>query len=351
MKRFVSAFLTVSLALTLVACDAGQGSASSLPVSAVPTAVPTPTAAPTPNPAPAGLTPVENAPVLQYDQILPVGDYTTQPQTAVTGYFTVEKDGLWGLIASDGTELLPCRSADPVQNIGWEEGAWQWTPEPYDWDAVQRYSAELQALGHGGVTTNEVDVNRISYWYDLDAPGRDIHAFDFSALRAYTTGGSMRELTESDWETFGEPLPIGHCREGGGNGDPVWPEDTGEGIIYWCKNAGASFPDYPVEMAGFFRQETIAPYKKEGKWGYYNRTTNAVTPCVYDAVFAFEMGAEGPVQAADAVNGYAVVCRDGRWGLLNEQGVEVLPCAYDGTAWDGETVWVKQEDGWQAFTL
>ena len=114
MKRFVSAFLTVSLALTLVACDAGQGSASSLPVSAVPTA------APTPNPAPAGLTPVENAPALQYDQILPAGDYTIRPQTALPGYFTVEKDGLWGLITADGTELLPCRSADPVQNIGWE---------------------------------------------------------------------------------------------------------------------------------------------------------------------------------------------------------------------------------------
>ena len=63
------------------------------------------------------------------------------------------------------------------------------------------------------------------------------------------------------------------------------------------------------------------------------------------------MGYEGPVQAADAVNGCAVVCREGRWGLLDEQGVEVLPCAYDGTAWDGETVWVKQEDGWQAFAL
>ena len=42
---------------------------------------------------------------------------------SATGYFTVSRDGLWGLIRADGEEVLPCEAPVPITRCG---GGWHW---------------------------------------------------------------------------------------------------------------------------------------------------------------------------------------------------------------------------------
>ena len=114
MKKVLSSLLS---ALLLAGCAAG-------------TDVPTvqPTAAPeTPDTAqssetaetagtaaaPQGLIPTD-APVLYYDDIRLIAyvrEFQTYPDT---DYYTMCRDGKWGLMRSDGTEVLPCRTVPAV---------------------------------------------------------------------------------------------------------------------------------------------------------------------------------------------------------------------------------------------
>ena len=59
--------------------------------------------------------------VLDYDEIRTIAVYSASPAVPCEGYFTMSKDGLWGLMRADGTELLPCVSAAPVSGCGMEQ--------------------------------------------------------------------------------------------------------------------------------------------------------------------------------------------------------------------------------------
>ena len=65
----------------------------------------------------------------------------------------------------------------------------------------------------------------------------------------------------------------------------------------------------------------------------------------------FAKADEEPVSGAPLQNGYAVVRRGNGWGLLDENGVEVIPCEEQGVAWEGTTLWVKNDTGWHKTAL
>ena len=117
MKRIACA----AVALLLTGCAAGKVSdiqptdaatpettATATAETAESAALPAPTTAP-----PQGLVPTDAA-VLDYDDIRLIAyerDFQPYPET---DYYTMCKDGLWGLMRSDGTEVLPCRAPQPL---------------------------------------------------------------------------------------------------------------------------------------------------------------------------------------------------------------------------------------------
>ena len=315
----------------------------------------------TPSATPAG------EPGLDYDEMrnVAVGDST--PKGVQEGYFTVSKDGKWGLIRADGTEVLPCRADSPVGRCT-PEGHWTWRVPGMGWEEQDAISAELEAEGEPIICPGH-GAGMITFFYDLDAPGRDIHAYDPGALRAYTSSdgpGDIVEITDEMWETYGDPLPCYNAHEEGGNGDPVFPSDpveskTGDGgtLLYWymCRDGSGRYLS-DIQLAGFFYEEQMAPIRDtDGKWSYVDRTfstrTESVYDAVYDAVLDPETGiwTEEPAYAAPMQNGYAAVRRGDGWGLLCDTGEEVLPCEQQGVAWEGTTLWVKDAAGWHRSEL
>lgn len=60
----------------------------------------------------------------------------------------------------------------------------------------------------------------------------------------------------------------------------------------------------------------FAAVKKDGKWGYINKSKKLIVPLKYDS-------------ADDYTNGYAVVGLKGKWGYVNSVGKEIVPIQYE----------------------
>ncbi len=84
------------------------------------------------------------------------------------------------------------------------------------------------------------------------------------------------------------------------------------------------------EQGDFY--EGLAWVKKDGKYGYIDKTGKEVIPCIYEG-------------AGDFSEGLAAVKQDDKWGFIDKTGKEVIPCNYDdaGNFYEGMS-WVKKYD-------
>ncbi len=373
MKREIAFLTAMALTGTLLAgCgwlpDGRTPAAPETPPSTA-TAAPenpaSPTGAPDSTPEPAS---TPDPDVLDYDEIRNVSVYGTTPSTQLEGYFTVSKDGKWGLIRADGTELLACRADTPVE-LCTPEGHWIWSVSGMSWEEQDALSAQLAAEGENGICPGHGG-GALYFFYDLDAPGRDMTAFDTGALRAYVSSdgpGDIAEITDEMWNKYGGLLPVYDAHEEGGDGDPVYPSDPvpgmrGDGrqvVHYYASREGWALLTPDVQVAGFFFDEPLAPVQLTGgKWAYLGRDSQEpVTEGIYDptcdTVRDSTTGLSGtePLYAAHLQNGYAAVRQGSAWGLLGPDGTEVIPCEKAGVAWEGTTLWVKEADGWHQGQL
>lgn len=345
-------------AVLLAGCTPAAPSAATSEAAQTPAPPETPAATPDATPEPG----------LPYDEIrTPVCDDSV-PARPCEGYFTMEQNGRWGLMRADGTELLPCLAPAPVSRCG-AAGHWIWFSTAGA-GVFSNYDAELQASGDGALCPGHGGFS-YSFFYNLDAPGLDPSAIDLTGLYCYrrSTPGDSTPLQDDPtagqlWDFYGDLLPV-YSAHLEGEGDATWPgplveSNRGDGtpIKWWyiSRQGYANFaPD--LDQAGWFFDEALAPVETQEHWAYLDREGNLVTEAVYDPVcgvardpYTGEVGAEA-TWAGHMQNGYAVVRQGDAWGLLDATGAEVIPCEKAGVAWEGTTLWVKEEGGWVRTAL
>ena len=87
------------------------------------------------------------------------------------------------------------------------------------------------------------------------------------------------------------------------------------------------------DYAGNFR-EGLAIFEKDDKWGYIDKKGREVIPCKYDRTFNFS-------------EGLAIVEKDDKWGFIDKEGREVIPCMYDAAGSFSEGLaYVEKDDKW-----
>ena len=315
-----------------------------------------PEASPTPSPAvPAETEETASAPaaslaepslhlseeVYSWDAMQPVGIWGTMLMRSEPGYYTVCKDGLWGLVTANGKPLLDCINERPIDIC--DKGDWicealqTYTTEAHpDAMALQQATGRSLCLPHG--------VLYGWYYYDLDAGEVRRHSV--------LDGSSFNNTVEdAEWSAFGDWLPVYPARMKDeydlGPAEGGWLYVNAAGEQMQPRNAAGAEPD----AAGWFFGEELAPVSFNGQWAYTDRQGNLVTEAVYEPVWHNGGESNPPEYAACLQNGYAAVCRDGQWGLLDATGTEVVPCTYPGIAWEGTVLWVKTEDGWHRAEL
>ncbi len=358
MKRLLFVMLS---AVVLAGCTPAAASSAATSEAAMPvvTTASVPASEPTATPEPG----------LLYEEIRTPLCYDSVPARPCEGYFTVEQNGLWGLMRADGTELLPCKATSPVGKCG-AQGHWIWYAA-LGTEEFDRYAAQLEASGDGtlcgghGTTSN-------SFFYNLDAPGLDRTAVDLAGLYCYRRSEQgtvipMQEVPLADhlWALYGDLLPVYSAHLEGGEGDPAWPGPLVESVrgdgapIKWWYISRQGYANFTsgLDQAGWFFEEALAPVETQGHWAYLDRAGEMVTEAVYDPICGDTRDeTTGEVLpdatwAAHMQNGYAAVRREDAWGLLDASGAEVVPCEKQGVAWEGTTLWLKEEDGWHRTEL
>lgn len=301
------------------------------------TAVSLPEATAEASAAPAGL---EEAglEVLDYDEIRAIRRDTAPYFEQIDGYYTMSRDGLWGLMRSDGTEVLACQFSAPVTACAQEGVFWHTLQDTPDQATMDTLNTQLQDTGDGALCNGAHDGSSYRFFYNTESAAVQMDGGLF--------GGGIRDLNDTD-SAYGAYLPCFRGVYVDGQGDPSYYEATDPVAVVYANAAGELLNDQTYEAAGCFYDQPLAPACQNGKWLYLDQTGAAVTEAVYDATY----GDETASYASPLVNGYAAVCRDGQWGLLDATGAELVPCTYAGAAWDGGLLWLKQEDGWHAWTL
>lgn len=350
MKKHRAVLVAALAGCVLLAGCAGAGKGGAVPQ---PTPTLTPTLA-TPTPQPDPTTDPTADPPLPYDEIRPIGIVGATPNLMITGYFTMSQNGRWGLLRADGTELLPCTADIPVSSCGVH---WCWFGADTGGQTFDAFDKKLEDGGDGSLCLGHGYMQE-SFFYDLDWPGRDTHAWDPSGAVAYVCSegpGTVQPISEEQWDKYGDMLPVFDAHE-------LWEEEAvspgepvGEGCYYVTRNGDRRSIGAKADTAGWFFDQPLAPVAQDGLWAYIDREGALRTDMVYaptygNASFSPEDGTD-PVWAACMQNGYAAVCRGGKWGLIDATGTEVIPAAEQGAAWEGTTLWVKQADGWHKTAL
>ena len=356
-------WLCVLPALLLAGCTAG----TDVPGSVTPTAVPTPAATETGETAEAAATPAPTADavqppqglvetgaaVLDYDEIRLIDYFREYQPYPDTDYYTMCRDGKWGLMRSDGTEVLPCRASEPLFECSWNAHHWHGYLDDLfgspDYEAA--YKAASQTLTENGD-------GRLCAEHD----GGGYRQFVFlQDDKTYLYSGSMGPgefitLTDDILRLFsGSTNGLVPAQSGTTTHESdEWYNFVGDGLyVYRCRNSGAA-NNFVYTAADCFFDAPLAAAQREGKWVYLDTAGHEVTAPCYDGIYRPNHYTDEPLvfaRAAPLLNGYAVVSRDGKFGLLDNTGAELVPCVYDGLAWDGGTAWVKLADGWHEYSI
>lgn len=284
-------------------------------------------------------------PTVLCDEIRPVYHYALFDPPA-SGYYTHCRDGRWGLMRNDGSEILPCTFDAPIalcSDEGVRYPAWIARKETADeafWNETQQY---LASVGEGFVC----DMAHCG-------PGYEYYFWDESCDQMFAYYGSLG------------PSDPTHISPGMQSQRGWWfptrpgtlvEEDWGPGVQFdstapyrYRSAEGTPLNNYEYQQAElFYNGALLAAARRGDRWLYLDGSGNEVTAPVYDSIYETPWNDIG--YASPLLNGYAAVCREGMFGLLDSSGTEYLPCAYDGLVWDGALGWLKLTDGWHAFRI
>ena len=338
-------WLCVLSALLLAGCTAG----TDVPGSVTPTAVPTPAATETGETAEVAATPAPTADavppqglvetgaaVLEYDEIRFLR-YSRELQSyPEVEYYTMCKDGKWGLMRSDGSEVLPCRAPEPLFECGLGNRHWHDYTNGLSWEAAdalrKEYARQLQACGDGVICDGHDGDGYLEFVY--------LQEHTVSIYSGSLGPGEFSAPTEDDLLRYSGSAngPVPTCGGTIHRESDDWYYFVSDGQYAYRYKDGTAANDSIYTAADFFFDAPLAPAQRDGKWVYLDTAGREVTEPCYDSVYAPDYYTEEPLvyrRAAPLLNGYAPVSRDGKFGLLDSTGAEFVPCAYDGLAWDG----------------
>lgn len=269
--------------LFLTGCAAGTVSSAAVPSTAAPlpgtaetAGTPQPAgtteAAATPAPTADAVQPPQGlvetgAAVLDYDEIRLIDYFREYQPYPDTDYYTMCRDGKWGLMRSDGTEVLPCRASEPLFECSWNAHHWHGYLD--DLFGSPDYEATYKAASQ---TLTESGDGRLCAEHD----GGGYRQFVFlQDDKTYLNSGSMGPgqfitLTDDILRLFSGSTdgPVPAQSGTTTHESDEWYNFVGDGLyVYRCRNSGAA-NNFVYTAADCFFDAPLAAAQREGKWVY-----------------------------------------------------------------------------------
>ena len=292
---------------------------------------------------PAGLEPLDRG-VLDYDNIRLVCRFSVWNEPA-PGYFTASRDGQWGLLRNDGSEVLPCTFDRPVALCS--DGAPRypaWILSKGDTDAAywEETSWYLASIGEGMVCDMAHCGPGYEYYLWLTDRGQ-MCAYIGSLGPSLPT--HIAPAQQADYSNCFPTRDAVLVSEEWGEVPDQYQEET----YRYRTIDGTPLNNYEYQQAQpFLDGALLAAAKRGSRWVYLTSRPGGHRPCLRRGLQRYlERQFPGFPPAQRLCGGLP----DGRYGLLDSAGQEFVPCAYDGLAWDGRLGWIKLADGWHGFTV
>lgn len=286
---------------------------------------------------------MEHPEALVYDDIRLVVQMGTNPAALLetdgaVRYYTMKKDGKWGVLRADGTEVLPCLAPTPV--LYCPASHWSWNA-PLSWEKIDEWNEKLAKSGDGETGC----AHGFTSGYFAVVPT------DSSVPRVllYTSSESGANVIDAPTQMFeqqGGLLPVAIC---------MWKQNEMAGIKTPEMTGGWNFADEKGktlaseawDAVGWFDGEALAPVCRDGKWAYVDATGKAVTEYVYEAAWTQER----QTVVYPLCDGFAPVKRGGLWGVMDSKGKEIVPCEYDSAVPANGGVLLQKEGAWEFKAL
>ena len=258
------------------------------------------TPSPTPSTWPEILQPVDLA-VLPYDEIRQVYAYSVFDLPA-SGYYTMSRDGLWGLMRNDGSQILPCMFDNPIAQCSdatADVPAWiaaKESADPAFWESTGQY---LSSVGEGRICDTA-----------HCGPGYEYYFWDESQKQMFAYIGSLgpsvpSHITPAMQAECGWWFPT----RAGTLVETDWGLDVDfdANAPYRYRAAdGTPLNNYEYQQAGlFYDGSLLAAARRGSKWVYLDGTGREVTTPDYDPVYRNIWNDIG--YASPLLNGYAAV--------------------------------------------
>ncbi|HRL04437.1 MAG TPA: hypothetical protein PKX81_05855, partial [Gemmiger formicilis] len=286
--------------LFLTGCAAGAVSSAAVPSTAAPlpgtaetAGTPQPAgaaeAAATPAPTADAVQPPQGlvetgAAVLDYDEIRLIDYFREYQPYPDTDYYTMCRDGKWGLMRSDGTEVLPCRASEPLFECSWNAHHWHGYLD--DLFGSPDYEAAYKAASQ---TLTESGDGRLCAEHDGGGYRQFVCLQDD---KTYLYSGSMGPgqfitLTDDILRLFsGSTNGLVPAQSGTTTHESdEWYNFVGDGLyVYRCRNSGAA-NNFVYTAADCFFDAPLAAAQREGKWVYLDTAGHEVTAPCYDGIY------------------------------------------------------------------
>ena len=157
-KIFVSPFCPLFCRLCRRAVSSAAVPSTAAPLPGTAETAGTAEAAATPAPTADAVQPPQGlvetgAAVLDYDEIRLIDYFREYPASSLIPITTMCRDGKWGLMRSDGTEVLPCRAPEPLFECGLGNRHWHDYTNGLSWEEIEplqeRLPVQLKETGDG----------------------------------------------------------------------------------------------------------------------------------------------------------------------------------------------------------
>lgn len=216
----------------------------------------------------------------------------------VDGLARVQRDGKWGFIDKNGTEVIPCK-----------------------WDDIYYFIDGLALVERDGkygfINTNSEIVVPCIYDSAIDfCEGKGV-----AAICKYTENGNGNWAVIDNQGNVLTPFKFHEVvRDGFGNTWVFCDEENDEGMlseVSYIIDKNGNKVDDPNENGS--DENLTRVYKttyRDGKFGIVTDSGDEIVPCAYESVLLYS-------------EGFAAVKIDNKWGYVNENGEQVIPCIFD----------------------
>ncbi len=263
-----------------------------------------------------------------------------------------EQSGLYGIVNEDGDYVVKPKYKEVDFNFGYKTGLSYVIDKNDKYGFIDQTGKEVvpckydNATGfENGLSVVKVKTGEYDYKFGLmDTTGKEVIPLKWGRMEHYPldhvlvvgeeNASKVGVIDEKGKVIIAPQYAFWSKRISNG----LWPVGRNDtcGVVNLKNETIVPFEYYMIES--YSDKLKVAPAKKDGKWGYIDRTGKAVVPFIYNDAWGGDY--------------YLTVKKDGKWGVIDINNKVIIPFEYYSIDSVFEkSVWVVKNEGESSYEI